>query len=202
MSTACFCSKMAIMLMVIFLFPPPAWAACPSNSERWYKNGTPLCRCISGYIKNRGRCVSLHVGSARARALELKREERSDCHAMAQIYNEFAYAVAFDSRTLVNYAREILGNENSPSYVRFSASGFRPQYQDPSNQVRHFATYFHLGVTFSSARLGKVIANLIDRFEPADIKLGKAASALGSQTKARPRQMAYLGEAIRSQVCR
>jgi hypothetical protein len=139
--------------------------------------------------------------NARVRAFELKRTEKSSCHAMAQTYNEFSWAVGFNSRLLSNYVREILGDEHSIYYIDHNDSGFRFIYQDGSNQVRHFTVYFQVGVLFSSDIAAWPLTYALDPLSKKDRDMAKRAAAIGEQMSGSQKQMKYIGEAIRSQVC-
>ncbi|TAN66345.1 MAG: hypothetical protein EPN17_14115 [Methylobacter sp.] len=195
---------------------------CPDNAELWA--GGTLCRCVSGYIENKGSCVALGLGTAKVRALELKSiEKASECRAMAQILNEFSRAVGFNSEQLASYAGKVLSNgvvlqeygishtlvpPASANYaVSFFDTGFRPQYKQPeNNQVRHFVAYFVVGLSYGNGILGDptytaLLAELRDKGEQADIDLGNVAVALGRQAAGAPHMMENIGTSIRSQVC-
>jgi len=179
---------------------------------------------MSGYIENKGKCVALGLGTAKVRALELKRiEKTSDCRAMAQTLNELSRAVGFNSEQLASYAGRVLSNgvalrKNGLTHslvapaaedfaVNFSDTGFRPQYAQPgNNQVRHFTAYFVVGVYYAKSILGDptytaFLAELRDGGEQPDIDLGNAAAALGRQAVGAPHMMENIGTSIRSQIC-
>ena len=211
----------AIFLLLAVSFPPPSWAVgnCTTNAEI-YAGGT-LCRCKIGFIENRGMCPRLDLGTAKVRALELRESEPSDCEAMAQILNELSRAVGFNSNTLVSYAGKVLANgialrlrfvptlhtivpaAGQHFAVDFGDDGFRPEYRDGSNQVRHFIAYLSVGIAYpndSGVRAG-FLAELRDHGEAADIALGNLAAALGRQAAGSVHVMENIGRAVRSQVC-
>jgi hypothetical protein len=169
-----------------------------------------------GYLENRRRCVALNLGTAKVRALELKKSEQaSDCRAMSRTLNEFSRSVGFNGNNLVSYAGKILSNgikyksyalvsPVSADYdyaVSFADVGFRSQYRDGSNQVRHFVGYFSAGIHFDYPILTAILAELRDEGEPKDIALGNVAAALGRQAAGSEHMMENIGEAIRSQIC-
>ena len=208
--------RTAILLMVIFSFSPGAEAACPANAELYA--GGSLCRCRIGFIENKGMCPRFDIGTAKVRALELRRSEGSDCEAMAQIFNEFSRAAGFEVGEVVQYAGQVLSNgivlrlhgvhrtlvpPVSANYaVVFGDSGFRPQYQDNSNQVRHFTAYFAIGAKYDWPTVSAFLAEIRDSGEQQDIDLGNLAAALGRQAAGSQRSVENIGRAIRSQVCR
>ena len=165
---------------------------------------TPAGQCNAGQIAARGICRSLDLGSARARVLEIKSTARSHCHAMAEIYDELSRATGANSQQLSYYVWQLLGHELSPHYVKgFTADGFAPQFRDKSDQVRHFTAYFAAAALIPGSQLyGEVYTQIQDLLEPADRELARVALALGRQARASQQQARYLGEAIRSQLCR
>lgn len=211
---------LAILLMAC-TFSPAAAAVCPANAEP-YANDT-LCRCRSGYVENRGSCHPFDLGTAKVRALELKRIEGSDCKAMAQILNEYSRASGFDSKQLASMAGKVLSNgivlrqfgawytlvppATEDYAVGFADSGFRPRYAQPgNNQVRHFVGYFVVGVFLTNGMLGgpaytAILAELRDKGEQPDIDLGNLAAALGRQAAGSQHMLENVGASIRSQVC-
>lgn len=213
----------AISFLVTLAIMSPSYAVtCPANAELWA--GDTLCRCMTGYIENKGGCKALDIGTAKVRALELKSiENASDCRAMSRILNEFSRAVGFNSEQLASYAGKILSNGVRLSFktlvspvsegynysVVFGDTGFRPQYQqdiqhpNKGNQVRHFVAYFTVGIKYANLPLeyASFLAELREKNEQSDIDLGIAAAALGRQAAGAPHMMENIGTSIRSQVC-
>lgn len=191
-------------------------AQCPANAELYA--GGSLCRCSIGFIENRGMCRQFDIGTAKVRAVELRRSEASDCQAMTQIFNEFSRAAEFKVGKVVQYAGQVLSNGIvlrrggvhktlvplvSENYaVVFKDSGFLPQYRDDSNQVRHFVAYFAVGAKYDLPTATAFLAEIRDSGQQEDIDLGNIASALGRQAAGSVHSMKNLGRALNSQVCR
>jgi hypothetical protein len=173
------------------------------------------CPCNIGYIENNDRCVQFNLGTANVRALEIKNANRkNNCQAMSRIYKEFSRAVGFDSKKLSYYAGKILVKggvpylvSSAPEYVvTFNDSGFKAIYQDSTDQVRHFSSYFVAGIYFAKGMLSKpdyiaLLAEWRDMYQPADIALGNAAAALARQTAGSQHMMENLDVSISTQIC-
>jgi hypothetical protein len=123
--------------------------------------------------------------------------------ALAEIAN-LAGLLAGDPKTFVDLLGRVLSHTSmqrpgrpagDPRTIpRFTSSGFRPQYQDDSNQVRHWAGAFVVGAAwgaYSGMMLNglREIYNAIPLvggggFSLADIRLGEAAAILGDRVVA------------------
>ncbi len=79
------------------------------------------------------------------------------------------------------------GNVGDPTggVPTFDASGFRPEFQDASNQVRHFTGALVAGGRFGSLggqalNTGREILSPAGARSMADVRLGNAAARLGA----------------------
>lgn len=139
-------------------------------------------------------------------AEKMRREAPSDCAAMSKIIGALGRKV--DSvKELVGWAGAIIGGAgNTFAYssdrpeIYFGSSGFKSDYSDDGNQVRHFVAYFSLGVKTPTMRLREIIANcrdmacdglickrfLAEECSTADYKLGIVAAELGNRVDNEP----------------
>ena len=148
--------------------------------------------------------------------------QQNDCQRFADMVQDIANRANSRNTFLDELARTFTAaNDSSISEMRrtanmplpagrptFGASGFKEQFRDNSNQVRHFVGGFIAG-----ARIGWIPARTVmnRREEPntngendADIELNEVSTYLGAGTIGRG--IAYIrrniAEAIRKQVCK
>lgn len=160
-------------------------------------------------------------------ATTMRREAPSDCAAMTKIMGALGRKV--DSvAALVGWAGAIIGRTGNPfAYssdrpeVALGSRGFKSEYADESNQVRHFVAYFSLGVKTPTMRLREFIASCRDqacegslcrsflamfgRGEECslpDYKLGLVAAELGHRVAQDPRLMKNLEGYVFGAACR
>ncbi|MBI4232322.1 hypothetical protein HY605_03760 [Candidatus Peregrinibacteria bacterium] len=142
-------------------------------------------------------------------AERMRREAPSDCAAMSKIIGALGRKVNSVGE-LTGWAGAIIGRAgNIFAYtsdrpeIEFGSSGFKPDYSDQGNQVRHFVAYFTLGVKTPTMRLREIIANcrdmacdglickrfLAEECSTADYKLGIVAAELGNSVENEPSLM-------------
>jgi hypothetical protein len=148
---------------------------------------------------------------AHAMVVEVAQGRQTSLSAFA-ILSEFAAINATDGTTFVNDLASALsgtstGSIDSVGSARpgfqepvFGDDGFRADYQDQSNQVRHFVGAMVAGAHFGSA-LGQVANTWREYTSPQgartleDVRMGNLAAHLGGQLAAgriRPREFAEI----------
>lgn len=130
------------------------------------------------------------------RALELKLQVTGgsicDCEAMALLSEYIASLLTNESNKKQKFIEDFAlvcggrtgksGSRDRTYFVAFGESCFKDQYQDGSNQVRHFAGFvlaaFYGGITLSNFAL--IFNELTGVYSWADMLLGWMAIRLGN----------------------
>jgi RHS repeat-associated protein len=149
-------------------------------------------------------------------------KEITDCQAFAaliqsivdrttndkEFLDELARTFTSANNSSVSEMRDNSGGPISPPRLSFGDSGFKPEFRDGSNQVRHFVGGFIAGANLGI--LGLLFMN--DREEPntngennADIRLNGVSTNLGSYFTGQPSSLEFgrarLAGQIRDDVC-
>jgi RHS repeat-associated protein len=144
-------------------------------------------------------------------------QQQDDCHRFAELVQGIADRTKNDKEFLDELARTFTSANDSsvaemrdnsggpvvPPRLSFGDSGFKPRFQDGSNQVRHFVAGFIAGADLGLP--GLWIMNEREDGENADTRLNGESTNLGSwftgQASSLEFRRARLADQIRKDVC-
>ncbi|HBB87809.1 MAG TPA: hypothetical protein DC047_09360 [Blastocatellia bacterium] len=142
---------------------------------------------------------------------------KDDCHRFADLIQGIAERTSSDTEFLDELARTFTSANNSsiremrdnsggpvnPPRLSFGVSGFKPQFQDNSNQVRHFVAGFIAGADLGIP--GLLFMNSREDQENADTRLNGVSTNLGSWFTGQPSSLEFrrarLADQFRKDVC-
>ncbi len=145
---------------------------------------------------------------AEALAASVQAGDLTACEAAARLYETAVAAddpadaigwVAARSQVLAAVRPSLVGGSAGTEVQGFDDSGFRPEFRDGSNQVRHLAAAVQAGASLGTA--ARVVHRVLRPDSPQDTALNDVATGLGAALVSGALPPAAAGAWIRTAIC-
>ena len=175
--------------------PPPPPAVPPAVADAPPTNQPATEPASAGDLRTR----------AESLAADVRTGARSSCDAAADLYSLARDAqdphafIALRSDVLAGLRPSLIAGGDGSEVQGFDDSGFRPEFRDGSNQVRHLAAAIQAGVTLGPA--AAVLHRVLRPDSPQDEALNDVGTILGAQIASGEIPLAQAGVQIRATIC-
>lgn len=142
---------------------------------------------------------------AEALAADVLAGERMSCEAAARLYEstervpDVPSFIAARSDVLAGLDPSLIGGGDGTEVQGFDDSGFRDEFRDGSNQVRHLAAAIQAGVTLGPA--AALLHRVLRPDTPQDEALNDVGTTLGAAIVSGEITLAAAGDWIRDNIC-